>query len=101
MILDYSRNPDGENERRWFKRGRVLVDGVEIKSAWYVDTEAGVVKTYDIFRDGKFATATDRAPINAPFECWVPENFPGREVECPPHGVLSETLRGKVELVFP
>lgn len=45
MILDYSKT--GEAERLW-QNGRVLLDGVEVKSVFYVDTKAGLVKTYDV-----------------------------------------------------
>jgi hypothetical protein len=68
--------------------GSCFVDGREIKQVWYADTEAGIVKTYDVLGDGKAHPGREFAPAD----------FPGREVDAPLDGVLSETLRGKVEL---
>jgi hypothetical protein len=80
--------------------GKVFVDGVEIKLAWYVNTETGIVKTYDVFHDGN-----PRPVIKSPGwlgaairDYYTEKHFPGREVDCPVDGALSETLRGKVEL---
>lgn len=69
-------------------RFRVFVEGREILKVWFFDTEEGVVKTYDVMRDG-LIRATDKERS---------ADFPGREVQCPAGGVLSETFRGAVTL---
>jgi hypothetical protein len=51
MILDFQRRIKPEQNE--FIGGRVTVDGIEIRLVWYIDTDAGVVKTYDVFGDGK------------------------------------------------
>ena len=79
--------------------GLVTVDGKEIYSVWYADTISGVVKTYDIFHNGAIATTTVKDGHGESF--YTAEDFPGRDVFCPPDGVLSETLRGKVRLFGP
>lgn len=71
----------------------VTVDGVEVKQCWYADAAAGIAKTYDVLRDGTPHTVRRDFP-----EFWSKEDFPGRDVDCPLDGVLSETLRGKVEI---
>jgi len=77
--------------------GKCLVDGEEIKNVWFADTEMGIVRTYDVLHDGSLATATAKGP-----GClWHPSDFPGREVECPWDGALSETLRGRVQIFGP
>lgn len=68
--------------------GSCFVDGREIKQAWFVDTEAGIVKTYDVLGDGKLHSGRE----------FTSADFPGREVESPWDGVVSETLHGKVDL---
>lgn len=107
-----------------------FVDGVEAtEGCFYVNTETGVLKTFNVMHDGSIATTTaiydpdsqhirckgtgvfpatqdDDGTIHfsgiiEPDRHWKPEDFPGREVECPPEGVLSETLRGEVEIWGP
>ncbi len=95
MIIDYSKWPADYDWKA--NRQRVMLDGVEIRSVCYANTETGIVVTYDIFRDGKLAHPTNKDAYG--LERWTPEDFPGREVECPPDGVLKETLRGKLEIL--
>lgn len=83
---------------------KVTLDGRTIEQVWYADTESGILKTYDVFRDGKPRTTSHgfRYPHTKPLgDVYSPDDFPGREVDCPPDGVLSETLRGKVEIWGP
>lgn len=40
-------------------------------------------------------------PEELPYRLHRPEDFPGREVECPIDGVISETLRGEVRIFGP
>lgn len=69
--------------------GTCLLDGREIKQVWFADTEAGIVRTYDVLGDGK---------VHRGGREFLTRDFPGRDVGSPVDGVLSETLRGKVEL---
>jgi len=80
----------------WFGT-KVFLDGREIKGVFFVDTDRGIVQTFDVMHDGSAATAVDRG--DGTF--WRPEDFPGREVECGREDVLNETLRGVVTLQFP
>lgn len=73
--------------------GKVLVDGVEIQQVWFADTEAGMAKSYDVFKGGGA-----RAKRRGDGTSYQATDFPDREVDCPEDGVVSETLRGKVEL---
>lgn len=76
--------------------GRVLVDGREVVLVHYADDKRGIVKTYDVLGDGK-----PHASVEVKCPWWTPEDFPGRTVECPAEGALSETLWGKVEFIPP
>lgn len=53
MIIDYSDDPTGINERR-MQGGKVIVNGKEIRACFYIDTEKGIVKSYDVHDDGRF-----------------------------------------------
>lgn len=88
MILDY-RNM-GENERR-YRNGKVLVDGEEVRLVFYVDTEAGIVKSYDVFGDARVHTCA---------EVEAATNPPARRLELA-DGICFKTLHGKVELIEP
>lgn len=94
MILD-CRSPDWNFDR---DRRRVFVNGEEIRQVWYVDTDAGIVKSYDVLGDGEPHCVSDGFKGHSTI-LYAPEDFPGREVECPEFGVLSETLRGTVNLL--
>lgn len=95
--LEMDSFPAGLAER--CRGGKVFVDGVEIKLAWYVNTETGIVKTYNVFHDGKpYSTARGDGWLNPFIDYYREEGFYPRKVECPKDGALSETLRGKVEL---
>ena len=72
-----------------------FVDGKEIALVWYADTEAGIVKTYDVLRDGKVYMTSDIKALAA-LDIRV-KRFHGK-IELPEGGIMSETLRGKVEL---
>ena len=79
--------------------GTCFVDYREIKNVWFADTEMGIVRTYDVLHDGSVATATASRPCEIDNRCeYLPSDFPGREVECPRYGALSETLRGRVQI---
>lgn len=98
MIIDFLAKPRTAllMARRW--GNKVFVDGIEIKLVFYVDTEAGIVKTYDVFRNGLIRSTAGRELLSELLKVYTPSDFPGREVECPKNGVMSETLRGKVEI---
>ena len=88
---------DGPLERSLFNKTRITVDGRDITHVWFVDTKAGIVKTYNVFpgRDDRSIGWTSR---KADGTVHTPADFPLREVECPPDGALSEVLRGKVQV---
>lgn len=95
MKLDY-RNYDNQGElEREYAHGKVLVDGREIKQVFYVDTEAGFVRSYDVLGDNK---------AHATCECLDPEVVrKALEGETEPwdqplDGALSKYIRGVVEL---
>ena len=83
--------------------GSVTIDEHEVPWVWFADTNEGVVKTYAVMPDGKPHSTRDRVfdPSAVPKRVYLSEDFPGREVECPLDGVLSETLRGKVRIFGP
>jgi hypothetical protein len=87
MIIDcntWSNLPDrGESQRR-----RVFVDGVEVHGVWYVDTEAGIAKTYHVVLGGTVTSSRFKRLM-------VPDDW---EIEAPLDGVVSRTIRGQVEL---
>lgn len=76
--------------------GRFFLDGKEITQVCYIDNEAGTVRTLDVLGDGK-PHATRKADGTA----WTSADFPGREVQCPADGALSEILYGEVEIWGP
>ena len=90
MILDWSQ--PGPNEEK-MGGGKLLLDGREIKSVWYVDTEAGIVKSYEVFGEGKLAYYCDEDTIRMRFPDGVPEN-----VDAPLNDIFSITLKGKIEM---
>ena len=94
MILDWRNR--GELEK-YYERGRCLVNGLEINSAWYIDTDAGVVKTYDAIGDGTIAhLASD---FDAEILAYI-SSIDGVEID-EDTGLISHTLNGKVEVYPP
>ena len=88
MIID-CRTFDALPDRGASQACHVFVDGREIRMVWYVDTEAGIVKTLDALGDGV-------ARMASPDEA-LPELVRG-VCEDRGDGVLSRTLCGRVEL---
>lgn len=84
MIIDCTKwkRPEDVDDRR------VFVDGEQIDHVWYVDTEAGIVKTLNVFGDGVAKYAPNYSKAELP---------PG--VEDRGDRVLSKTIKGKVWLV--
>lgn len=92
------------------RRRRVFLDGKELTAVWYADDEAGIVKTYHISQGESYvASAVNPQTLerftfdlrNTKFiargfnRSSVPADW---EIEAPEDGVVSRTLRGKVEL---
>ena len=69
-------------------RRRVFVNGLEVLQVWYLDTDAGYVKTYDVFGDGKAHSTQSVKPISAD----------GFEAIEDAGGIWSRTLWGRIEL---
>lgn len=77
------KDPDEFNR----DRQRVFVDGIEQHQVFYVDTELGLIRTYDVLRDRKAHASSEKR--------WIATDFPGRHVDLAGE-VLSETIRGIV-----
>ena len=98
MILDcrtWKDLPDhGESQRR-----RVFVDGVEQRQVWYVDTDAQLVKTFDVYGDGHaYATATGFRGDRTNPDVRAAELLSDDPDVEDRDGILSRTVRGRVEL---
>lgn len=71
-------------------RLRVFVDDVEIRQVWYLDTESGIVKTYDVLGD-------DKAHLSREVAILVKGGLQlSGDVELPIDGVASKTIHGNV-----
>ena len=94
MIINYKRwNGEADCGEHQLFQGKCLVDGREIRSVWFADTEEGIVKTYSV--DG-----TD--VIYAAISGWRHDPKYSPMLDHPDientGGVLSRTLRGRIEL---
>ncbi len=90
MIIDcrlWWADPD----RMARERVHVFIDGVEIKQVWYVDTEAGFVKTYDVLEDGAVHSSWDISKLR------LDSSFTANW-EMPLGGAASKTIHGSIEL---
>jgi hypothetical protein len=69
----------------------LLLDGVDVaRGAWFIDTEAGIVKTYDVLGDGLRHTPEELLQYQ--------DSLHDKEdLELRPGFAASRTLRGKVE----
>jgi hypothetical protein len=93
MILNcregYWDSHDFATERR-----RVFVDGVEIHRVWYVDTDQGIVKTYDVLEEGM-----NGPPAHLVFELQKSGRLdPAWEQTDGDHPIAFKVIRGQVEL---
>ena len=97
MIYNFRQyDADPEMKRRCdsVRRWRLLLDGAEVRLVWYIDAEAGLVKTYDVWGDGKIYGIAQRMED-------VPAGAVARgEVE-KAGDLYSTTLRGTVTLIPP
>jgi hypothetical protein len=64
LVLDYKTNWDGHLERR-FQYGKCFVDGVEIDKVWFVDKEAGLVRSYDLGDGNGYVVAGDGKSVKS------------------------------------
>lgn len=87
MILNYRNIGELEKE---YAYGKCFVDGVEIKRVFYIDTEAGLVRTYDI-GDERYHTTQGLSEE---------ERERGRKEDwcMPVGGVVSKIVVGVVEV---
>lgn len=86
MVLDFQNI--GKLERE-YTRGRCFVDGVEIYKPFYIDTEAGLVRTYDIGDDDRIRCTAGLTP--AEYERGLREDW------CrPKNGAVSRIVCGTV-----
>ena len=77
-----------------------FVDGKEIQQVWFFDTERGIVKSYDVLLDGRPYTINGHPNYPQFQETMQSINADRREVEVFDSGLLSVTIRGKVEVRF-
>lgn len=92
MILDYRNYGDLE---RQYNHGKVLVDGQEIRQVFYVDTERGFVRTYDVLGDAKPHATRERFDPEVIARAREGETEPWDQ---PIDGALSKYVRGVVVL---
>jgi hypothetical protein len=90
MIIDYRTKiwpADFDHNAKY----ELSVDGVDAaRGAWFIDTEAGIVKTYDVLGDGLRHTTEELLKYR--------KSLPNEEdLELPPGFAASRVLRGKVE----
>ena len=71
---------------------RCFVDGAEVHHVWFVDTNLGIVKSYDVLCDGRIYERGQLFDIEAALAAGT------SEWEITLSGALSKTVRGKVEL---
>ena len=88
MIINFrSKDPVERGAAYQWIQGKCFVDGREVKLVHFVDTSAGIVKSYDISGDGQtFFPRSDGA--------W-PDDVEDLD------GVMSINIRGVVRLVRP
>lgn len=99
MIIDCGTWKNKTREEIEQERFTVLVDGKEISHVFYLDTDAGFVRTFDVFGDGKVWT-TCSVGIQIPVQEFAQKSL--REAwELPENGVASKTIHGVVELRLP
>lgn len=80
------------------KLGTCLLDGVEVAQAFYIDTEAGVVKTYDLRGVPGIPDGLADGKAHSSRELWLKGFLKTAEVDAPVDGAVSRTLFGRVEL---
>lgn len=117
-IIDYSAYPDSPLVLYLMERVNAghpyhcFVDGVEIQQVWYCDQEAGIVKSHDVLYDNKAHCNLERLDPEALLLARARDCYAGNvdlhwtlRPDRHPHGygnaligVLSKTIRGKVEL---
>lgn len=86
MIIDcreWDRLPSAVVETQ---RRRVFVDGTEIRYVFYVDTEKGLVHTYDVHADDDGYCRKSRG-LEVYDDAWETES-----------GVMASTVYGRVDL---
>jgi hypothetical protein len=107
MIIDVRTWTDAERER--YRGSCVFVNGCEVPKVWYVDTDAGIVKTYAVLFDAtaelirRVRAWTSSPGVNRHSVCdvgWFPLDVlpPEYEIEAPDDGAVSRTLRGAVRV---
>lgn len=105
MIIDCRKWHTKEDAAR--ERCIVHVGGQEIRQSYYLDTEAGVVQTYDVFGDGQ--AHSNRLVLDPdwpgfPTFCGEQslhylKNFGTRWCFSDRIGILSRTVRGEVTTI--
>jgi hypothetical protein len=99
--------PESGGQGWWspVNEGRVFLDGVEVFQAWYINTETGVVKTYDVLGDKRVHTIRECVegdiPALAELRALIPFSpyAEGWEAACGVEvldNVLSKTIGGKI-----
>ena len=95
MVINFREKPYSAETSRAAERAAAgnpvhcFLDYREIHCVWYADTEAGIVKTFDVLGDGK---------PHSTRELLKSDVLNDARVEAPLDGAVSMTLHGKVEL---
>ena len=107
-VREWPKLPDyGRSERE--RRYQVFVDGRRIQGVWYVDTEAGIVKTLHFLYDAD-DELIEKCQRLMPFPVFRNSTHSARsfplselpqhwEIDAPPNDLISRTLRGRVEVL--
>jgi hypothetical protein len=91
LIIDFRSDDPKEKTLAYQHVGsHCFLDGKEIQQAYYVDTDAGIAKSYDVLGDGKVHETYERSE-------W-PE---GVEEIGHGSGIMSITLHGRVQILPP
>lgn len=102
-------NANTSPEERMLRRRDVYLDGKKMTGVWYVDTNAGIIKTYDIFQDCSDSFLSNFGPpvegnssprtLKLNTRSFDKSQFPNDWVlEFPAEGAISRTFSGAVEL---
>ena len=114
MVIDVRQWSEADRAR--FAGATVYVDGREIHGVWFVDTDAGIVKSYYVLADAPDDTVRrfcehftriwkrEPSPARMRAEQFVGRRFPFEllppniEIEHEPDGPISRILRGAVRV---
>ena len=100
MIIDVRTWSNLSFEDILARRCRVFVDGVEINCVWYVDTNFGYVRTYDVLGGGREHTVQELRESVKMESDWDEMESRSTTMSRPGSAtkVASKTIMGAIEL---